>query len=241
MIVKVPNHIEGYRTVARYAKSVDRLGGYGDLSKIEPATRKLLQEIELKPEDILVDVGCGNGALVRMARPLCADAIGTAATEEEKQRLEETGMAVVAGLSDSLPLPDHFASLLVANSVLILVPRNKIAASLHEFRRITKPGGRIWIGSNALAMENQDVPRYRNAGEMLWFLLRKRGVRTFLGMSRRILVSQITKEPIVLNQAPHVEFYGPAEEFFGMAEAAGLKLIRWRQDANRYSSLFLRP
>ncbi len=107
-----------------------------------------MREVGLTADDTLVDIGCGDGTLLLLAKKLgVSNATGLHATDEEASIVRNLGLEVRQGFTDSLPLPDESASsVVVCNNVLLVVPREKIPASLREIYRVAKPGARILIG-----------------------------------------------------------------------------------------------
>ena len=200
------------------------LAGRGPLrATTEFVNRNIFNELGLRPEDRFVDIGCGHGLLLQLAiESGVRTAIGLNATEEEVSPLRMLGLDVRQGLTDSIPLPDGCASVVVCNSVLLLVPENKMASSLGEIARISEPNARIWLGEIPYVEETTTVPRHDNVPQMLWWLLRNRGVRSFLGMCRRILTGA-QRGPVLVNKYAAV-FFAPPEAFIKMAEEAGLRI-----------------
>jgi SAM-dependent methyltransferase len=187
--------------------------------------RRIFQELALRPDDRLVDIGCGDAALLKLAAQSgVKEAVGLSSTEEEAGGLRSLGLDVRQGFSDSVPLPDGFASVVVCNCVLLIVPESKIAASLREIARIAAPNARIWIGEIPRAQEPPNTPRHETIPEMLCWLLRKRGVRSFLGMCRRLLTG-VQRGPVLVNPLAAV-FWAQPETFIQMALEAGLKCER---------------
>ncbi|HJT70491.1 MAG TPA: methyltransferase domain-containing protein [Terriglobales bacterium] len=229
MIVRVSNYSEAYGIRARYAKDVRQLAGRGDYYDVtEFVNRNIVRELELSPEDELIDIGCGDGCLLRMAKSVgLTKMCGLTASFEEAERLKHLELNIQQGLTDSLPFPDWSGSVVVCNSVLLIVPRKKISTSLKEIARVAKPGARVFIGEIPKQPELADVPRHQTVRAMLFYLLRTRGLRTFVGMLRRISFSAIKGVPIILNSAPVIEFYAEPDEFIRMAAACGLKLERF--------------
>lgn len=68
------------------------------------------------------------------------------ATEEEVAVVRRLGLPLQQGLTDHLPVPDESSSVIDCNSVLLIVPRARIPASLREIYRVAKPGARIFLG-----------------------------------------------------------------------------------------------
>ena len=229
MIVKVSSYVDAYRFKARYAKDIHQLSGRNDSrNATEFINRNILTEMDISPNDDLIDIGCGDGCLLKMAKSQgLMHACGLTGTEEEAERLRRLGLDVRQGLTDLLPMPDCSGSVVVCNSVLLIVPRERILASLGEIARVAKPGARIYLGEIPRVPELDGVPRHETVSSMLLYLFRTHGLRAFLGMCRRIAWRTLRGEPTILNTAPIVEFYTEPEELVRMAAAHGMKLERY--------------
>ena len=203
-----------------------QLAGRGPFRAItEFVNRRIFNELAFRPEDQFVDIGCGHGLLLRMAMDSgVKSAIGLNATDEEVRPVRALGLDVRQGCADSIPLPDECASVVACNSVLLLVPEDKMPRSLCEIARICKSNARVWLGEIPRVEEITSVPRHESVREMLWWLLRKRGLRTFLGMCRRLLTGE-QRGPVLANRQAAV-FWSPPETFIKMAEEAGLRIER---------------
>jgi ubiquinone/menaquinone biosynthesis C-methylase UbiE len=151
-------------------------------------------------------------------------AIGLNVTEEEVKPLRALGLDVRLGRTDSIPLPNASASVVACNSVLLLVPKDLIPKSLQEIARICKPNARVWLGEIPRFEEKTSVPQHKSIPEMLWWMLRKRGLRSFLGMCRRLLSGE-QRGPLLVNSQAAIFFASP-ETFIRMAEDAGLRIER---------------
>ncbi len=207
----------------RQVRDIHELSGRPDHAQTEFLTQKILTELRIKPEDRLVDIGCGDGTLLQSAqRSGVTNAIGLSGTEEEAERLRALGLEVLQGWTDALPLPDKSASAIVCHSVLHIVPPEKIPASLREIARIAEPEARIWIGELPRFREPASIRTFESVPQMLWWLLRKRGLRTFLGMCRRLLSGAQQGPVLRTSQA----FWAEPDEFVRMAAEASLKVER---------------
>jgi ubiquinone/menaquinone biosynthesis C-methylase UbiE len=92
--------------------------------------QRIVEAVSLQAGDDLVDIGCGDGTLLGMARQLgLRSSLALLATEEEVALLRRSGFDVKQGLTDRLPINDESASVVVCNGVLLVVPREKIPAS----------------------------------------------------------------------------------------------------------------
>ena len=148
--------------------------------------------------------------------------VGVSGSEEEASALRKLGLNVIQAYSNSLPLPDHSASVVTCNGVLHIVPPEQIPASLREIARISRNNARIWIGELPRFREPASIREFPSYQAMLWWLLRKRGLRTFLGMCRRILKGK-QREPILRTAQ---SFWSDPDSFIQMASAAGLVVER---------------
>jgi ubiquinone/menaquinone biosynthesis C-methylase UbiE len=234
VITRSDDYIEYCRETARHARDPHDLALRG---KNKHEITRLIQErivkaVELRAGDDLVDIGCGDGTLLRMAERVGArSAIGLLATDEEVAVLRRLGFNARQGLSDQLPIADSSASVVVCNSVLLVVPREKVPASLHEMYRIAKPGARIFVGEVPFLQPRDPTPQFKTRQELLSHLYRKNGLRAWPGMLRRMAWWQLTGAPAVLNSGTAISFWATAEEFTVMARNVGLQLVRyWQHD-----------
>ncbi|MGA8763835.1 MAG: class I SAM-dependent methyltransferase, partial [Candidatus Sulfotelmatobacter sp.] len=142
MISRSDDYLEYCRETAKRARDPHDLALRGrDKREITLLIHeRIAEEVQLHAGDDLVDVGCGDGTLLRMAARVGArSAIGLLATDEEVAVLRRSGLEAKQGLADHLPLADECASVIVCNNVLLVVPRERVPASLSEIHRIAKP------------------------------------------------------------------------------------------------------
>jgi ubiquinone/menaquinone biosynthesis C-methylase UbiE len=244
MLTRSTDYLEYCRETAKHARDPHDLALRGRHHK--ETTRVVHQQIAeavgLGSGDCLVDIGCGDGTLLRIAEAAgLTSAIGLLATNEEVALLRRFGLNARQGLSDQLPLPDASASVVVCNSVLLVVPRERIPASLCEIHRVAKPGARIFLGEIPRAPQHDPTPNFATRRELLSYLYRKHGLRTWFGMVRRMAYRQLTGQPAMLNSGTSISFWAEPEEFIALAQDAGLQLVRhWEcwQYPTRNSYLF---
>jgi ubiquinone/menaquinone biosynthesis C-methylase UbiE len=245
MIEHSNDYVQYCRETAKRARDPHDLAlrGRGKHALTQRIHQQIVEAVGLCADDDLVDIGCGDGTLLRMAQRAGArSALGLLATDEEVAILRRSGLNVKQGLTDQLPLPGQSASVIVCNNVLLVVPREKIPASLREMHRIARPGARIFVGEIPFIEPPDPSPKFTSRKEMLSFLYRERGFRTWFGMLRRMAHWQLTGEPAVINSGTATSFWAAPEEFIALAEAAGLETVRyWRhEDPNTRNNYLLR-
>jgi ubiquinone/menaquinone biosynthesis C-methylase UbiE len=228
------DYVEYCRETAKHARDLHDLAlrGRGKKELTRLIHEHIVEAVDLRAGDDLVDIGCGDGTLLRMAREVdVSSALGLLATDEEVALVRRTGLNVRQGLTDRLPVPDASASVVVCNSVLLVVPRETIPASLREICRIAKPGARIFIGEIPFAEFKDPTPEFKSRHEELSYLYRKHGSRTWFGMLRRMAWEQVSGKSAVIQAGTAIPFFATPEEFVALAQAAGLEPVRhWQSD-----------
>jgi ubiquinone/menaquinone biosynthesis C-methylase UbiE len=247
MITRSDDYVEYCRETAKNARDLHDLALRGRWNKetTKRVHERIVRIVKLAKSDDLLDIGCGDGTLLRMARDIGVhSAIGLLATEEEVALVRKTGVDVRQAFTDELPLQDASASVVVCNNVLLIVPRGEIPDSLREMWRVAKPGARIFVGEIPFVPQQDPTPTFDTRRETLSYLYRKHGLRTWFGMLRRMAWWQITGKPPVIVPGTAVSFYASAEELIAMAKAAGLELVEFWQHENpndRNDYLFRKP
>ena len=98
----------------------------------------------------VLDVGCGDGALVCAAASRGAEATGVdpdpAMLAAARTRADKDGItaAFLEGRIERLPFPDAAFDMVVSITVLCFVP--DASASVREMARVLRPGGRLVLG-----------------------------------------------------------------------------------------------
>lgn len=247
MISRSDDYLEYCRETAKRAREPHDLALRGkDMREVTRLIHeRIAAAVELHSGDDLVDIGCGDGTLLRIAERIgTRTAVGLLATEEEVSVLRRFGQNAKQGLTDQLPVPDESASVVVCNSVLLVVARQKIPASLREIHRVAKPGARIFVGEIPFEEPHDPTPQFSTRRETLSYMYSKHGLRTWFGMLRRMAWWMLTAKPAVLRPGTAISFFASPEEFVTLAEAAGLELVRyWQHDhpSTRNNYLLRKP
>lgn len=102
----------------------------------------------LAGRDVL-DVGCGDGAFVRELARSGARMTGlecsVAQLELCRQATPVTGESYISGVGQALPFPDDSFDATVLRASLHHVPAAEMLPALREARRVTRPGGELFI------------------------------------------------------------------------------------------------
>jgi len=225
-VVRVSDYVEAYRLRAS-SPDIHRLTARRTVAGTEFVSAQILEGMALTPDDVLVDIGCGDGRLLKLAEGRVAQRIGIVPTEEEKKRLESVlpGVTFETGVAQKLTLASSSASKIICNGVLILLPtEDQVTAALQEMWRIAKPGATVWIGETPEVDEYAHHKIYRGTSMLafLWHILKNNGARAFVGMCRRWLRATFGHEQIVLNSAGM--YYAPPAKMIALAESCGLRL-----------------
>jgi len=120
--------------------------------------------------EAVVDVGCGNGIyLAGLARrghhgPMVGVDLSPGMLAAARRRTPAAGLTL--GDAAALPVADHVADVTLAPHMLYHVPDPAVAAA--EFRRITRPGGRLLVvlnGNDHLAQLRELITSTAATGE----------------------------------------------------------------------------
>jgi len=120
----------------------------------DPTNRMTVEAAGLKPDDVVVDVGCGGGEAVRVAAEYVVrgHAIGVdptpamirIATEQTRDHACADRIRFLEGPAEKLPLAAQTASVVLA--INSLHHWTQPDAGLDEVWRVLAPGGRFLIG-----------------------------------------------------------------------------------------------
>lgn len=132
------------REYSRLAADYDRKWSF----YVEVTTRETMTRLRLRPEDRVLDVGCGTGALLDQigrahpgARLAGLDPV-TQMLEVARRRLPHT-VNLTAGWADRLPYADGAFDVVVSCNMFHYVRRPLPA--LREMQRVLRPGGELVI------------------------------------------------------------------------------------------------
>lgn len=96
------------------------------------------------PGDVIVDVACGNGSILRALRTRGYERLhGVEISQYAVARLRTEGITMHAGELPAIPLPDASCDVVIASQILEHVIRRDRFA--REIVRVLRPGGRVFV------------------------------------------------------------------------------------------------
>ena len=107
-------------------------------------TKNVLIESLTRPDQSILDIGCGNGSMLRYLKQRgYSNLHGLEISRFACDRLEASGINMHSGRLPSIPLPDATFDVVIASQVLEHVIRRRLFLS--EIARVLKREGRTFI------------------------------------------------------------------------------------------------
>lgn len=198
-------------------------------------SQKIYNELNVLEKDVLLDVGCGDGTLLRIDSDASKERVGERKgilpTIEEVERLNQlfkSPMAILGTVTQTT-LPKEYADKVVCNGVLLLLSgKEEVAEALSELCRITKKGGTVFVGEiptldeYTVLNENNLIPQHKSFIERAVIVLKHFGIK-------EVLIRIINRIKLKINSgivvhAPPTTYWSSPEEFSELAKTVGLRL-----------------
>lgn len=137
-----------------WAKYYDLVGKILFLGKEQRQRKKILDFINIKPDEIVLDVGCGTGKLaIEASRSQSAAGKITGIDPSgnmialAKQKAQEAGVQAdfQVGVMEKMEFPDNTFDTAVSTLQIHHLPDDLKQAGMKEVYRVLKPGGRFVI------------------------------------------------------------------------------------------------
>jgi len=112
---------------------------------------KIVRLLNLKPGEKFLDVGCGTGSLLKVARKLHPDNemvgidIDKKILEIAKKKLDSIGITLINTGAENLPFPDNSFDVVVSTLIFHHLPTEIKLKALSEIKRVLKPDGRFLL------------------------------------------------------------------------------------------------
>lgn len=102
-----------------------------------------LQKIGLSKDKLILDVGCGTGAIIKKLNEAGYKAQGVDVSEEALKYCRQKGLQVIQGGADRLPFADNYFDAVISLDMLEHLKDDRKA--VEEISRVIKPGGYLII------------------------------------------------------------------------------------------------
>jgi SAM-dependent methyltransferase len=126
-----------------------------------PFGEALVEFAAIAPDERVLDVGCGAGAVLGPASRVAGSAVGIELSPAmaERARAAAPSAEVVVGDASVLPFEDGSFDVVMSSFVVFFMPDP--TAALQEWKRVLKPGGRMvvatWAGGDPRWSWERDV------------------------------------------------------------------------------------
>jgi len=122
-----------------YNKDFSKRGIADTFGRLARIRKKLVRELRLTPEDIVLDVGCDKGDLVAYAQQHCGEAFGVDINEETIHDSNTPNLKVADARKTDFP--NEFFTKIVSSHTIEHI--TELPMLFKEMDRILKPGGLI--------------------------------------------------------------------------------------------------
>lgn len=217
-IIRAKTRVEEYAARARYFPA-ENMAARNRESTLQVARN--IAEFLPATDGAILDVGCGDGALLGMLK---GERVGVAPSieEVEKLRMLWPDVRFEVGLAQSIPLPDKSVSLLICNAVLLVLESEvEVLQALREFARVSSF---VFIGEIPTLADSR-VPS-DSIHSWLWALLKTGGPKSFLAGVRDVAVAATTEKPLLFHPSRGLVF--ERDHFLSLCSLSRLRLIRDR-------------
>ena len=123
------------------------------LLRTESAHRELIDEVDLRPGQRVLEIGCGTGNLTVLVKALNpqVDVVGLdpdpKALDRARRKADRRRLAVTLdrGYSDDLPYPDASYDRVLSAFMFHHLGREEKSRTLHQVRRVLRTGGSLHV------------------------------------------------------------------------------------------------
>jgi ubiquinone/menaquinone biosynthesis C-methylase UbiE len=204
-IIKTKTNIEVYRHLSKL-KDIHNLSGRAENKNITNyINRKIIDKMGFQPEDVVVDVGCGDGSLLSEVSSIIAKGIGVTPTVEETAKLStfysnKTNILFITSEADSILQEDNCADKTICNGVLLLLENKAIfKKAVSEISRLTKKGGLIWMGEIANINEYAGRNYGSSISKWLIYLLKNNNFKGFFKGVFTVIKSKFSSQYFLIH------------------------------------------
>lgn len=224
-IVKCNTYIAAYEAKATCSDPNELTGRTGRSDLTTFISKSIVSHLATSPKDTIVDIGCGDGTLLKLLKGGGLKAIGLLPTDAEVERVRSLtrdipNCEIRQGLAQSTGLPSTIADQVICNGVIILLTAKEVEDALREIARIAKPSSRVFIGEVPYLNEQAGKTYGDSICLWLWYVFRNQGVYQFVTRLQQVVVAVFSREAFVI--APKTHFWCDPDDFVDMAREYGL-------------------
>ncbi|MBW2986323.1 class I SAM-dependent methyltransferase [Candidatus Woesearchaeota archaeon] len=170
---------------------------------IDQKQRIIINDLDIRPGEKVLDVGFGDGEFSEIAARLGAEVhatdINTPRLKDAEKVLRDQDLNVTCQVADvrKMPFPDNHFDKVFFLAVLPLVPFEDRNKAISEVIRVTKPGGAIYFSSfNKFRIQLANIFKGTFTKR---FTVRKKTGRHIFGYSKKEIMRMLRKEPVMLS------------------------------------------
>lgn len=230
-IYKAKNYIDVYRALAKES-SLDKLSGRDAREYLtDYINKQIIRNMSFSPNDCVLDIGCGDGSLLKSISPSVKNGKGMVPTDDEYKKLikayeDEANISFSTGLAQALPFENNCFNKIVCNGVFLILENKDVASkALAEIYRVAKSGCIIWLGEVMHKSEMDEKSKYYGDSISKWLLysLRKDRFSVFLRNLIKVVKSLAGYEVFIIQ--PKTPLVLSESQCRKMIEEAGFKSI----------------
>lgn len=156
-----------YDLRASKSNSFEAAGQWGSKELVSQITNEIIQKIQLKKNDVVLEVGCGSGVLGKAIIEKCDMYIGFDVSKlmlkKFKEEVSKTNQIdLIQASATHIPIRDNWSNKIIMNGVSMYFPNKEFLINvLGEIKRVTKNRSLIFIGENIIPSKYQ--------WELVWF------------------------------------------------------------------------
>lgn len=122
-------------------------GGRKDKSLLNSINNQVVEIMDFQSIDVVLDIGCGGGALVNKVSKLVYKAVGIDLSNIMISHADSSkNVYYVQGNMQNLPFKEKCFSKIVCISSIMYIPENSLEDFLYELKRITTEDGIVFLG-----------------------------------------------------------------------------------------------
>ena len=156
-----------YDDRAQVTDSIKAAGQWGNKELVNEITQEIIKKMDIKSEDIILEIGCGSGVLGNVVEENCKSYYGFDASKFMLKKFEseyDTNYTynLIQASATEIPFKDEQFDKIIMNGVSMYFPNNEFLSQvLNEIIRVAKKKSKILIGENIIPS--------KYCWELVWF------------------------------------------------------------------------